>query len=160
NGDLSQGGDGIISGALIECNVLADNGRGGGSAINGDGGLDATIVNNLLAENHSSGISLYRTDGARGSCNNRIITNTIVMAGDTRGAINIKNQSTGNLLWNNILLSNNPSRGSINIATDSLPEFRSDYNIVTDRLSSDDGGSMLSLALWIARIRLDQHSMV
>ena len=37
NGDVSQGGDGIISGALVENNVIFDNGRKGGSGINCDG---------------------------------------------------------------------------------------------------------------------------
>jgi len=34
NGDVSQGGDGIISGALVEDNTIYDNGLGGGSGIN------------------------------------------------------------------------------------------------------------------------------
>ena len=66
NGDASQGGDGIISGARIENNLISDNGRGGGSGINCDGVQDSKIQNNLLYENHSSGISLYRVDGAAG----------------------------------------------------------------------------------------------
>src|SRR5437867_1806737 len=38
NGDLSQGGDGLISGALVEQNVIYGNGAGGGSGISMDGG--------------------------------------------------------------------------------------------------------------------------
>src|SRR6185436_2358594 len=52
NGDLSQGGDGVISGALVERNVIYENGRGGGSGINGDGVRDSRIQNNLLFDNH------------------------------------------------------------------------------------------------------------
>ena len=37
NGDKSQGGDGLISAALIENNIIYDCGAQGGSAINGDG---------------------------------------------------------------------------------------------------------------------------
>src|SRR4029453_17768498 len=38
NGDLSQGGDGVISGAVVEGNLIHGNGRTGGSGINGAGG--------------------------------------------------------------------------------------------------------------------------
>ncbi|HEY6085825.1 MAG TPA: right-handed parallel beta-helix repeat-containing protein, partial [Nitrospira sp.] len=37
NGDLSQGGNGLILNALVERNVIYDNGRLGGSGINADG---------------------------------------------------------------------------------------------------------------------------
>jgi parallel beta-helix repeat protein len=160
NGGLSNGGDGIISGAVIENNLVFGNGRGGGSGINGDGLQDSTIRNNLLYENHSSGISLYCIDGGAGSRSNRVVNNTILMAETARWAINIKNQSTNNVVWNNILLSNNRSRGSINIATDSVVGFRSDYNIVADRLSPDDGERILSLRSWTAGTNLDRHSLV
>ena len=48
NGDASQGGDGIISGALVENNVISGNGQGGGSGINCDGVQDSKIQNNLI----------------------------------------------------------------------------------------------------------------
>ena len=66
NGDLSQGGDGIISGAIIANNVVFENGKGGGSGINCDGVRDSKFQNNLLYNNHASGLSLYRVDGAGG----------------------------------------------------------------------------------------------
>ncbi len=159
NGDVNAGGDGMISGALVENNIIYDNGSAGGSAINCDGVQDSTIRNNLLYENHSSGISFYRIDGAAGSQNNRVVNNTILMARDARWSMNIKNHSTGVLLRNNILLNNNPSRGSINIAPDSLAGFRSDYNIVADRLSPDDGSRILSLRSWATGTGLDRHSL-
>jgi parallel beta-helix repeat protein len=58
NGDVSQGGDGIISNALVEDNIIYDNGRAGGSGINCDGVKNSRIQNNLLYNNHASGISL------------------------------------------------------------------------------------------------------
>jgi hypothetical protein len=70
NGDASQGGDGVISDALVERNVIFDNGNGdpafgapGGSAINCDGVQDSVIRNNLLWNDHKTGIALYRIDG-------------------------------------------------------------------------------------------------
>ena len=159
NGDASQGGDGIISGALVENNVVFDNGSGGGSGINCDGVQDSKIQNNLLYNNHSNGISLYRIDGAAGSIGNSVINNTIVQAADARWAVNIKNQSTSNLVVNNILF-HDGSRGSINIAADSLSGFRSDYNIVVDRFSLDDGDHFIRLAEWRSATGLDRHSQV
>ncbi len=67
NGDASQGGAGMITGALVENNIIYDNGDAGGSAINCDGVRDSRIQNNLLYGNHSSGISLYRTNAAAGA---------------------------------------------------------------------------------------------
>jgi hypothetical protein len=104
NGDLSQGGNGLISGARIERNVIHGNGENGGSAINCDGVQESLIRNNLLYGNHASGISLYRIDVAEGAMNNGVVNNTIRMAPDGRWAINIKNRSTDNTVSNNILL--------------------------------------------------------
>jgi parallel beta-helix repeat protein len=103
NGDKSQGGSGIITGALIEDNIIYNNGAAGGSAINCDGVQNSEIVNNLLYNNHSSGVSLYRIDGGGASTNNIVVNNTIVNASDSRWDINIANASTGNTLYNNIL---------------------------------------------------------
>jgi hypothetical protein len=160
NGDLSQGGDGIISSALVEGNVIHDNGRGGGSGINGDGVQDSRILNNLLYENHASGISLYRIDGAEGSRDNLVAYNTIVQAVDGRWAINIKSGSTGTTLVHNILLNQHPWRGSINILGDSLPGFVSEGNVVMERFSLDDGDTVLDLAEWRSATGQDLHSLV
>jgi Right handed beta helix region len=135
NADLSQGGDGLITGAVVEANVIHGNGRTGGSGINGDGVQGSRIVNNILYDNHASGISLYRIDGAQGSRNNLVAHNTIVQAADGRWAINIQNASTGNRVVNNILLSLHSFRGAIAISSDSLPGFVSDANAVIGRFT-------------------------
>jgi len=159
NGDQNQGGDGLISEALIEGNVIHDNGLGGASGINCDGVQKSVIRNNLLYNNHSNGVSLYRIDGAAGSTGNRVINNTIVQPSKSRWAVNIKNQSTKNLVVNNILINKGP-RGSINVATDSLSGLISDYNIVDGRFSPDDGERIMSLGTWNAATGLDSHSQV
>jgi parallel beta-helix repeat protein len=61
NSDVSQGGDGIISGALVEANTIYGNGLGSGSDINCDGVQSSVFRNNLLYNNHASGISLYQS---------------------------------------------------------------------------------------------------
>ncbi len=160
NGDLSQGGDGIISGALVENNIIFGNGRGGGSGINADGVQDSKFQNNLLYGNHASGISLYRICGAKGSTGNLVANNTITMASDARWAVNIQNASSSNKVVNNILLHANAARGSINISKDSMPGFQSDHNLVVDRFSVDDGSSTMDLSRWQALTSQDLHSRV
>jgi hypothetical protein len=158
NGDLSQGGDGIITGAVVEANVIHGNGRTGGSGINGDGVQGARIVNNILYDNHASGISLYQIDGGAPSKNNVVAHNTIVQAADGRWAINIKDGSTGNHVVNNILLSLHTFRGAISVTADSLAGFVSDANAVTPRFTLDDGDTVLSLAAWRQATGQDAHA--
>jgi parallel beta-helix repeat protein len=159
NGDVSQGGKGIITNALIENNVIHDNGAAGGSAINCDGVRDSRIQNNLIYDNHSSGISLYRIDAAGGATGNVVVNNTIVMASNARWAINIKNASTGNTVYNNILYDENSAHGSINIAADSLDGFVSDYNAVDGHFSPNDD-DRITLSAWRQVTGQDQHSSI
>jgi hypothetical protein len=160
NGDLSQGGDGIISGALIEGNIIYDNGRAGGSGINCDGVQGSMFRNNLLYNNHASGISLYAIDGAAGSKGNRVVNNTIIEAADGRWGINIQDGSTGNTVLNNMIFNNHSWHGSITISVDSLPGFLSDYNIVEDRFTTDDGNSVLPLSQWQGQTGQDGNSIM
>jgi parallel beta helix pectate lyase-like protein/List-Bact-rpt repeat protein len=160
NGDLSQGGDGVISGAVVEDNIIHDNGVAGGSGINGDGVQSSIIRNNLLYNNHASGISLYQIDAGQPARNNQILNNTIVMASDARWAINIQNASTGNVVRNNILFNQHPFRGSIAISADSLPGFVSDTNVIMDRFSMDGGDTRVTLAAWRSASGQDAHSIL
>jgi hypothetical protein len=160
NGDVSMGGDGVITGAVVEANVIHGNGRGGGSGINGDGVQGSRFVNNVLYDNHASGISLYRIDGGAGSSGNLVAHNTIVQASDARWAINIRDGSTGNRVVNNILLTLHTYRGAISVSDDSLPGFSSDFNAVTGRFTLDDGDSILDLSRWRQATGQDLHSFV
>jgi len=159
NGDASQGGDGTISNALVERNVIHGNGVGGGSGINMDGVVNSVVRNNLLYDNHASGISLYQIDGATGSTGNLVVNNTIVNASDGRWCVNINGGSTGNRVVNNILYNLHSFRGAITIGPDSRAGFTSDYNAVIDRMSLDDGDTVVSLATWEAQ-GYDLHSFV
>ncbi|CAG0927107.1 hypothetical protein TFLX_00355 [Thermoflexales bacterium] len=160
NGDISMGGDGIISHALIENNIVYENGSGGGSGINLDGVTYSIVRNNLLYNNHASGISLYQIDGGSGSHDNRVLNNTIVMAANGRWGINIPNTNdTNNQLFNNIIYNYQSWRGSIALGSPTLSGFESDYNVVMDRFSVDEGDSRLTLAQWQA-LGYDQHSVI
>jgi MYXO-CTERM domain-containing protein len=156
NGDINFGGDGVISNALVENNVITNNGSGGGSGINGDGVANAVIRNNVLDGNHASGISLYQIDGGAPSTNNLVINNTIRMASDARWAVNIQDGSTGNKLRNNILLHPNTSRGAVDICSSCLTGFLSDHNALVGRFSID--GTMTTLSAWRTRTGSDGAS--
>src|SRR5262249_34422797 len=145
---------------LVENNVVYDNGRGGGAAINLDGVQTSRIQNNLLYNNHATGIALFQQDGKTGSMNNVIVNNTDLVASDGRWALLIQNGSTGNYVSNNILYNYQAARGSVNISTDSLTGFQSDYNAVMSRFTTNDGTSVLTLAQWQSTTGQDAHSVV
>ena len=160
NGDISMGGDGVISYALVEDNIIYENGTGGGSGINMDGVTNSIVRNNLLYSNHASGISVYQIDGGSGSHDNRILNNTILMASDGRWAINIPNANdTNNKVFNNILYTYHSWRGVISIASPTLTGFESDYNVVMDRFSTDSGDTRITLGAWRA-LGYDTHSVM
>jgi hypothetical protein len=52
------------------------------------------------------------------------------------------------------------SKGSVNISADSLSGFGSDYNIIVDRLSPDDGNRFIRLTEWQSATGMDRHSQV
>ncbi len=165
NGDVSQGGDGVISHALVERNVIFDNGDGdpafgapGGAAINADGVQDSVFRNNLLWDNHKTGIALFRQDGGGPASGNLVHSNTIHNAVDARWCLHIGDGATGNTVRNNVLLNDHAFRGAIEITSDCLPGFSSDAGAVKDRFSLDD--TFLSLAQWKAATGQDGASFV
>jgi parallel beta-helix repeat protein len=166
NGDRNfTPGDGVISFALVEKNVVYENGTGGGSGINCDGVNDSRISNNLLYSNHASGISLYATDGSEGSSRNKVYNNTILMASDGRWCINIgaadegQPNPVGNTIRNNILYTPHSFRGAISTYSTAVSGFTSDYNVVVNRFSTTEGGTNMSLALWQG-LGYDLHSVI
>jgi parallel beta-helix repeat protein len=151
NADASQGGDGLITGALLEGNVIWGNGVGGGAAINLDGVQDSTVRNNLLYGNHASGIANFQIDGAAGPKGMRILNNTIDMASDGRWAILFKSSTGANSARNNVLYNRNSAHGGIvyGDATD-VADLDSASNVL-DAVSPDDGGTRFTLAQWQAQ---------
>lgn len=159
NGDASMGGDGLITDATVESNVIYENGNSGGSGINCDGVAESRIFNNLLYMNHASGISLYMIDASQGSHNDKVFNNTVINAANARWCLNINTGSAGDTVYNNIFINLHAWRGSISIDTSSVPGFCSDYNVVVDRLSNDDGNTVMTLAEWQG-LGYDEHSVL
>lgn len=161
NGDASQGGDGIISDALVEQNVILDNGRGGGSGINCDGVQGSIIRNNLILAGHATGIALYRIDGGGPSSSNLVAHNTVVNDEDGRWGLTISDGSVDNTVLYNIFHSRHGFRGGMDIRSDSLSGLMSDFNAVEDRFTTDGGESViLTLTEWQGHTGQDASSFV
>ncbi len=174
----SDGNNGNIVGAVVEGNIIYDNGLNG---INCDGIQNSLIENNLLY-NNGGGIVLYQIDAAAPATNNVIANNTVTVLstdifGNTgRWDIQIMDGSgagsTGNTVFNNILVNQNANHGSIEIGPLSLSGFHSNNNVIT---TSGDGGSVsshafdlvdssgndhfVSLATWESQTGQDQNSL-
>jgi hypothetical protein len=101
----------------------------------------ALIYNNLLFENHATGIALFQIDGGGPSSNAIIVHNTILQASDGRWAILIVNGATGAQIFNNIIINQHPWRGSIVVNPDGLPGFQSNYNILSNSMNASGDGS-------------------
>jgi parallel beta-helix repeat protein len=159
NADESAGGDGIITGALIENNLIYGNGTLGGAGINLDGVQDSIVRNNLLYGNHATGIVNYHGDGAVGPSGMQILHNTVDQAVDGRWALLIWNSEGPNLVRNNILYNRNTGRGSITylVAQDVL-NTDSDYNVM-DKVTPDDDATIYTLAQW-QNMGHEPHSVV
>jgi hypothetical protein len=160
NSDATQGGTGIITGALVANNIIFNNGVGGGAAINFDGVQQSVIENNLIYNNHSGGIAIYRHDGAEPPKNDTVVNNTILMAQNGRWAISLKNEASGLYIANNIILTLSKRNGGLSVDTDSKIGLFSDFNAVADRFSPDGGDSSLGLQDWQQSTGQDTHSLL
>ncbi|MBN2002005.1 MAG: right-handed parallel beta-helix repeat-containing protein [Anaerolineae bacterium] len=159
NGDAEMGGDGVLSDGQVTGNTLYENGTGGGSAINMDGVSGTLVANNLIYAHHATGIALFQENGAVCSSDNRVVHNTVLIAADGRWAMLVAAADcTGNVILNNIFYSDHSYRGSINVPAD-LSALVSDYNVVVDRFTTDDGDSIMTLAEWQTR-GFDAHSFL
>jgi hypothetical protein len=157
NADLSSGGDGIITGALVENNVLYNNGSGGAAAINADGLQNSVFRNNLIYKNLATGIAIYKADGAQGPKGNKVYHNTIYQASGGRWALLIWRSGGINTLRNNILYHPSTFKGGINYLSEvDVNNTDSDYNVL-DRVTPNDS-TVYTLAQWKA-LGNETHSL-
>jgi len=157
NGDLSSGGDGIISDAQVYGNILHDN--NGAAGINMDGLQNPIVYNNLIYNNHSSqGIALFQQDGAIVTSGAKIYNNTIIVPSDGRWGILVQNGANINTeIYNNIIINQHAWRGCI--AVESTSQFTSDYNLLNDKMSANGDGSTITLSAW-QNLGFDNHSLL
>jgi hypothetical protein len=159
NGDFAFGGGGTITNALVENNIVYNNGVGGGGALNNEGVQNSVFRNNVLYDNHASGIVLWV--GANGappsssSNNNLVVNNTVIQPSDGRAALQI-DQGNDNTIFNNILFHPNGTfRDAIAITTLDTNTI-SDYNLCSANFELNDID--LNLAAWRTQTGGDTHS--
>lgn len=112
NGDCWEGGDGVISGALIEDNFVHDNNWKGFSLISMQ---NSVVRNNVIYDNGvSAGAGgIHLTDQVGPACglpssNNVVVNNTIV---EPRIAcIRMTDGSTANVIFNNLVVASSTSK--------------------------------------------------
>jgi len=146
NGDLSEGGDGIISDAEVYGNIIYENNLAAG--INMDGVENPVIYNNVIYNNHfGQGIALFQQDGAIPTRGAKVYNNTIIVPEDGRWGILVKNGSNINTeIYNNIIINLHQWRGSI--ALENTQQFKSNYNILSDKMGLTGDGSSAPLVDW------------
>ena len=153
NGDATQGGVGLITNAIVENNIIYNNGTLGGAGINMDGVQNSIIRNNVLYGNHASGIAMFQIDGAQGPAGNLVANNTIDMAANGRWDILISNSPAPNIVRDNILYNRNPGHGGIDYQTAlDAAHTDSDYNLFggTCTVTTNDGDAHFTLVQWQA----------
>lgn len=157
NGDLSAGGDGIISDAQVYGNIIFDNNLAAG--INMDGVENPVVYNNLIYNNHTAqGIALFQQDGAIPSRGAKIYNNTIIVPDDGRWGILLKDGSQVNTeIYNNIIINQHAWRGCI--AAENVSQLKSDYNLLNDKMSASGDGAAVALSEWQS-LGLDQHAQL
>ncbi|MGH8047918.1 MAG: choice-of-anchor Q domain-containing protein, partial [Chthoniobacterales bacterium] len=149
NGDYAFGGGGTITNALVERNVIFNNGSGGGGALNNEGVQDSVFRNNVLYDNHASGIVFWigGNDAPATSSSNRnvAVNNTVIQAADGRAALQI-DRGYDNVAFNNILFHPGSSaRDAISITTTDTNTL-SNFNIVSANFELADEDR--TLAQW------------
>ena len=108
-----------------------------------DGVQNSRIENNLLYNNHASGISLYSIDGGGGSTGNVVVNNTVLPGRATAaGRSTSKTAAPATRSATTSCSATIRTRGAIDISADSLPGFTSDYNVVISRFTTNGGNSI------------------
>lgn len=162
NGDASEGGDGIISGATLSNNRIWANGRLGGGGIDMDGVQGSVISRNVIWQAHGAGITAYRTDAAAGPKDDTIERNVVDVARDGKYAIEISQAAGRVSVVRNTIANRNPAHGAISFdAPASAARTVSDGNTFAGAVffSTDDWASRFGLARWRAQGH-DRHSRV
>lgn len=144
NGDISVGGDGLHTGVVIENNIAYNNTANG---LDLDGIQDSTIQNNLVYGNGRNALRAFRVDAAQGPKNLKVINNTLITPGSGGWSLKLSEDLGGHVFFNNILLSDNSSTGSISVAHSN---FVSNNNALVGRLSYNGESSIVNLVTWQA----------
>ncbi len=139
--------DGVMSGSLVENNVLIDCGTGnGGAALNLAGVHDSIFRNNLIYGTDFTGGIAQWDDGYSdwgdygnfdfGCKDNQFLHNTIDCRDCDRHAMSFRNGSTGTVFQNNIVITD--SRDALGVDVESDSGLQIDYNLYLDGTLFED----------------------
>jgi hypothetical protein len=163
NGDVGEGGDGVITGAIVRRNKILRNGKtAGGAAINLDGVEKSTIESNVIDGNFAGGITSFKGDAKSAGSGNVFSRNVVRFEpGVGRYGIQLFAGSTKATVTQNIIsIANGPS---VEIDKASIKGFTASGNLYagkTDevRFSLDD--KTLTFAEWQQATGQDADSHV
>ena len=152
NGDVSQGGDGIISGALVEENIIYDNGVGGGSGINCDGVQNSRHPEQpALQQPRQRHLALpHRRRRRLAATTSSSTTPSCSRRRRPLGAQHPERQHRQHRPQQHPLQHCTPSAAASTSPPTACPASCSDYNVVMDRFTTDGGNTRLTLAQWRA----------
>ncbi|MGO8994634.1 MAG: right-handed parallel beta-helix repeat-containing protein [Polyangiaceae bacterium] len=156
---LRAGGtvDGVCTGAVIEDNVIYGNGVRGGAAINLDGVQASIVRNNLLFENHASGIANFKENGTEGPKGMEILGNTVVQAKGARNALLFLAVAGPNRARDNILYHPDANKAGLEVGSAAEASILdSDYNVI-DRFNF--GETIVSLHDFQSTYKKEAHSI-
>jgi len=156
NPDLSSGAPGLSYNVFIHHNICYNNRIG----LNLQGIYHSWVFNNLLYNNGvgggGNGITLFHGDAATGCNDVKVFNNTVIVPSTSQWAI-LAIESDSLFVWNNILVSLSP-KGCLDVES-SCTNYFGDYNLLTDRMTIDQGTSYISFKAWQSQGH-DAHSLL
>lgn len=156
NPDLSSGTPGLSYNVFIHHNICYNNRIG----LNLQGIYHSWVYNNLLYNNGvgggGNGITLFHGDAATGCNDVKVFNNTVIVPSTSQWAI-LAIESDSLFIWNNILVSLSP-KGCLDVES-SCTNYFGDYNLLTDRMTINQGSSYISFKTWQS-LGHDAHSLL
>jgi parallel beta-helix repeat protein len=160
NGDVSEGGDGMVSGGLIENNLIYRNGRRGGAALNMDSVEGTEVRNNLIFDNQAGGIVTFHRNGLRSGAGNVFRGNTVYFPpGAGLFALALSQTDGKTTVERNVLVCGNGP--ALDIDSRSSAKLQAEGNVYFTYENPKPirrGFSRRTLAEWRAMTGLDQTS--
>ncbi len=145
NPDLSSGQPGLSYDVKIYNNICYGNRIG----LNLQGIYHSLVYNNLIYNNGTggggNGVTFFLGDAATGCRDVKFYNNTIVVPSTSQwGILAISSDSLQ--VYNNIIVSNS-QKGSLHVDK-SCKNYLSDYNILNDKMTQDDGATYINFKQW------------
>ena len=169
--------DGLVTGAVVERNLIIGNGTGAlankrkprGAGINLDGVHDSIVQGNVLYDNAATGIAAFGDadgteadqeedgDGRFGPKGLTIVHNTVVMPEGARHGLQLRLSVGPNVVRNNILFHRDPRRAGLQLVTEKDAKFVESDGNVLDRVALGD--EVRPLEDWRRQLGKDGHSL-